>query len=567
VRGALTSLRKGRVMNISPLAGKPAPPAMLVNVPRLVTAYYTDAPDPSIPAQRVVFGTSGHRGSAFERSFNEWHVLAISQAICRYRKRQGIDGPLYLGVDTHALSVPACASALEVLAANGVEVMIARNDEYTPTPAVSHAILKYNHGRTSGQADGIVVTPSHNPPDNGGFKYNPPNGGPADETATAWIEASANTFIERKLRGVKRMPVEKALKASTTHRHDFLHAYVRDLGSVIDMEVLRGASVRIGVDPLGGAGVHYWAPIAEHYSLNLDIVNDAVDPTFRFMTVDWDGRIRMDPSSPCAMRSLIDMKDRFDIAFACDTDHDRHGIVTRNEGLLPPNHYLAVAIDYLYRHRPRWPSQAAVGKTIVSSQMIDRVTARLGRGLYEVPVGFKWFVDGLLDSSLGFAGEESAGACCLRRDGKVWTTDKDGIVPALLAAEITVRTGRDPGETYRALTRELGEPAERRVQAVATPKQKKLLARLSLRQFRHTRLAGERIERVLDRAPGNDAPIGGLKVITRSGWFAARPSGTEDIYKIYAESFRGDNHLERILKEAQAMVDDALGVKRERATV
>jgi phosphoglucomutase len=553
-------------MNISPLAGKPAPPAMLVNVPRLVTAYYSEIPDPSIAGQRVVFGTSGHRGSAFEKSFNEWHVLAISQAICRYRKRQGIDGPLFLGSDAHALSVPACATALEVLAANGVDVMIASNDEYTPTPAVSHAILKYNHGRTSGQADGIVVTPSHNPPDNGGFKYNPPNGGPADEMATAWIEASANAFIERKLRGVKRMPLEKALKASTTHRHDFLHAYVRDLGRVVDMDVLRGASVHIGVDPLGGAGVHYWAPIAEHYGLNLDVVNDAVDPTFRFMTVDWDGRIRMDPSSPYAMQTLVGMKDRFDVAFACDTDHDRHGIVTRNAGLLPPNHYLTVAIDYLYRHRPRWPSQAAVGKTIVSSQMIDRVTARLGRGLYEVPVGFKWFVDGLLDGSLGFAGEESAGACYLRLNGKVWTTDKDGIVPALLAAEITVRTGRDPGEAYRALTRELGEPAERRVQAAATPKQKKLLARLSPRQFRHTQLAGERIERVLDRAPGNDAPIGGLKVIIKNGWFAARPSGTEDIYKIYAESFRGENHLEQIVEEAQAMVDGALGMKRKRAT-
>ena len=444
--------------------------------------------------------------------------------------------------------------------------MIARNDEYTPTPAVSHAILKYNRGRTAGFADGIVVTPSHNPPDHGGFKYNPPNGGPADEKVTAWIAATANGFLEHKLKGVRRVPVSKALRAATTHRHDFLRAYVSDLGQVVDMDVLRGAGIRLGVDPLGGAGVHYWAPIAERYGLNLSVANDEVDPTFRFITVDWDGRIRMDPSSVYAMQTLIQMKERFDVAFACDTDHDRHGIVTRSAGLLPPNHYLAVAVDYLYRHRPRWPKQAAVGKTIVCSQMIDRVTAKLGRKLYEVPVGFKWFVDGLLDGSLGFAGEESAGASFLRLDGRVWTTDKDGIVPALLSAEITMRMGRDPGEIYRALTQELGEPAERRVQAAATPKQKKLLARLSLRQFPHTKLAGEKIERVLDRAPGNNAPIGGLKVITKSGWFAARPSGTEDMYKIYAESFRGVAHLERIVEEAQAMVDGALGVKRKKAT-
>ena len=553
-------------MNISPLAGKPAPPAILVNVPRLVAAYYTDVPDASIPSQRIAFGTSGHRGSSFERSFNEWHVLAISQAICRYRKRRGIDGPLFLGIDTHALSVPACASAVEVLAANGVEVMLARNDEYTPTPAVSHAILRYNRGRGTGLADGIVVTPSHNPPDNGGFKYNPPNGGPADETVTGWIETAANGLLEHKLQGVKRMSLARALRAGTTHRYDFLRNYVSDLGKVVDMDVIRGAGIRLGVDPLGGAGVHYWAPIAERYDLNLDIVNNAVDPTFRFMTVDWDGRIRMDPSSPYAMQSLIAMKDRFDVAFACDTDHDRHGIVTRNAGLLPPNHYLAVAIDYLFRHRPRWPGQAGVGKTIVSSQMIDRVCAKHGCGLYEVPVGFKWFVDGLLHGALGFAGEESAGACCLRLDGKVWTTDKDGIVPALLAAEISLRIGRDPAEIYRGLTRELGEPAERRVQAAATPGQKARLARLSPGQFRHTELAGEKIERVQNRAPGNDALIGGLKVSTRSGWFAARPSGTEDIYKIYAESFRGEAHLDRILGEAQSMVNGALGVKRGRAT-
>ena len=553
-------------MSMSSLAGKPAPPAILVNVPRLVTAYYTDVPDPSIPAQRVVFGTSGHRGSAFNRSFNEWHVLAISEAICRYRKRRGIDGPLFLGVDTHALSEPAFASALEVLAAHRVEAMVARNNEYTPTPAVSHAILKYNHGRTAGLADGIVVTPSHNPPEDGGFKYNPPNGGPADETVTAWIEDTANRLLEQALKGVRRVTMSTALNATTTHRYDYLRAYVGDLGHVIDMEVLKGASVRIGVDPLGGAGVHYWAPIAERYGLDLTVVNSAVDPTFRFMTVDWDGRIRMDPSSSEAMQGLIGMKDRFDIAFACDTDHDRHGIVTRSAGLLPPNHYLAVAIDYLYRHRPRWPRQAAVGKTIVSSQMIARVATRLGVGLYEVPVGFKWFVDGLIGGSLGFAGEESAGASCLRRNGRVWTTDKDGIVPALLAAEITVRMGRDPGEIYRALTHELGEPAERRVQATATPSQKRQLAQLSPAQFHHTKLAGEKIERILDRAPGNNAPIGGLKVMSRSGWFAARPSGTEDVYKIYAESFRGEAHLDRIVEEAQTMVDRAIGRKPRQPT-
>ncbi|MEO8347018.1 MAG: phosphoglucomutase (alpha-D-glucose-1,6-bisphosphate-dependent) [Betaproteobacteria bacterium] len=549
---------------VSPLAGTLATPAMLVNVPRLVSAYYTETPDPSVPAQRVVFGTSGHRGSSFHRSFNEWHVLAISEAICRYRRRQGISGPLFLGIDTHALSAPAFASALEVLAANGVDVMIAKDDEYTPTPAVSHAILRYNRGRSAGLADGIVVTPSHNPPDNGGFKYNPPNGGPASGDVTGWIETSANRFIERKLAGVKRAHFEKALRAATTHRHDFRRAYVSDLGAVLDMDVIRSGGVRMGVDPLGGAGVHYWESIAERYGLNLTVVNKEVDPTFRFMTVDWDGRIRMDPSSPYAMQTLIGLKDRFDIAFACDTDHDRHGIVTRSAGLLAPNHYLAVAIDYLFRHRPRWRKHSAVGKTIVSTQMIDRVTARLGRSVYEVPVGFKWFVDGLLASTLGFAGEESAGACFLRRNGSVWTTDKDGIVPALLSAEITARTGRDPCERYRELTRELGEPAERRVQAEATPKQKERLARLSPQQFCQTELAGETIQRVLVHAPGNGAPIGGLKVIAESGWFAARPSGTEDIYKIYAESFRGEKHLDRIVDEAQAMVDDALAADPQR---
>ena len=545
-------------MKVSPVAGKPAEASMLVNVPKLVTAYYTEAPDPSVPAQRVAFGTSGHRGSSFEKAFNEWHILAISQAICLYRKQQHIDGPLFLGMDTHALSVPALASALEVLAANGVEVMLADKDEYTPTPVISHAILAYNRSRDTGLADGIVITPSHNPPDNGGFKYNPPNGGPADNDVTGWIEARANAFLESGLQGVKRMSFEQAQRAATTHRHDFLNAYVSDLGSVLDMDAIRGANISMGVDPLGGAGVHYWAPIAERYGLNLTVVNEVVDPAFQFMTVDWDGQIRMDPSSPYAMQGLIGLKDRFEIAFACDTDHDRHGIVTRSAGLLPPNHYLAVAISYLFPHRPKWRQAAAVGKTVVSSQMIDRVTAKLGRKLYEVPVGFKWFVDGLLDGSLGFGGEESAGASFVRLDGSVWTTDKDGIVPALLSAEITARMGRDPGEIYHELTREFGEPAYDRVETPATPDQKEQLAKLSSQQVKLTELAGERIQTVLTHAPGNGAPIGGLKVVAESGWFAARPSGTENLYKIYAESFLGADHLRRILEEAQTIVSDAL---------
>ena len=531
---------------------------MLVNVPRLVTAYFAEVPDPSVPKQRVAFGTSGHRGSAFEKSFNEWHILAISQAICLYRERQRIDGPLFLGMDTHALSVPALASALEVLAANGVEVMLAEHDEYTPTPAVSNAILTYNCGRKTGLADGVVITPSHNPPHDGGFKYNPPNGGPAEAAVTAWIEAKANKFIENGLRGLKRIAFEKALHAPTTHRHDYLNAYVSDLANVLDMDAIRGAKIRMGVDPLGGAGVHYWEPIAERYGLNLTVVNEAVDPTFRFMTVDWDGQVRMDPSSSYAMQSLIRLKDRFDIAFACDTDHDRHGIVTRNAGLLPPNHYLSVAIYYLFQHRPKWRKEAAVGKTVVSSRMIDCVTAKLGRKLYEVPVGFKWFVDGLLDGSLGFAGEESAGASFARLDGTVWTTDKDGIVSALLSAEMTARMGRDPGEIYRELAHEFGEPVYDRVEAPATPEQKQMLAQLSPRQIMSAELAGESIQSILTQAPGNGAPIGGLKVITQSGWFAARPSGTEDIYKIYAESVRGADHLRRILEEAQTIVSAAL---------
>ena len=547
-------------MKISPLAGHPPPQAMLLDVAKLVTAYYAEIPDPSVPAQRVAFGTSGHRGSSFEKTFNEWHVLAISEAICRYRRQQGIDGPLFLGFDTHALSVPACTTAVEVLAANGIDIMLAEQDAYTPTPAVSHAIVSYNRGRTmsGGLADGIVVTPSHNPPDNGGFKYNPPNGGPADSGVTSWIEARANELMERGLEGVKRIPYEKALRAATTHRHDYLNAYVRDLGNVIDMTAIQSAGLRLGVDPLGGAGVAYWAPIAEHYHLDLTVVSDVVDQTFRFMSVDWDGRIRMDPSSSYAMQRLIGLRDRFDIAFACDTDHDRHGIVTRSTGLLPPNHYLAVAIHHLFQHRPQWGADAGVGKTVVSSGMIDRVSAKLGRRLHEVPVGFKWFVSGLGDGSLGFCGEESAGATLLRRDGTAWTTDKDGIALALLAAEIMARAGRDAGELYNELTREFGAPAYDRVEAPATPAQKRRLAALSPGQVQCTDLAGEKVQSVINEAPGNHAPIGGVKVSAATGWFAARPSGTEDLYKIYAESFRGRDQLNRIVQEAQVIVDSAL---------
>lgn len=545
-------------MKISPLAGKPAPPEILVDVPRLITAYYTDMPDPSVPGQRVIFGTSGHRGSSFEASFNEWHVLAISQAICEYRARQGINGPLFLGIDTHALSAPACVSALEVLAANGVDVMLAPHDEYTPTPAISLAILMHNRARTTGLADGIVITPSHNPPDNGGYKYNPPHGGPAGTGVTVWIEAKANEFLKNGLNGVKRISCQQALCADTTHRYDYLDAYVRQLDRIVDMAAIRSATIRLGVDPLGGAGVHYWARIGERYDLDLCVISDEVDPTFRFMTVDWDGRIRMDPSSSYAMQRLIGLKDRYDIAFACDTDHDRHGIVTPGAGLVLPNHYLSVAIDYLFQHRPQWPKEAGVGKTVVSSQMIDRVCARLGRELYEVPVGFKWFAAGLRDGSLGFCGEESAGASFLRIDGSVWTTDKDGLVPALLAAEITARSGRDPGQIYRELSRECGDPVADRVDAPATPAQKKMLSKLSQQQVQCSELAGEKIQSVLTKAPGNGASIGGMKVSTDGGWFAARPSGTEDVYKIYAESFHGEDHLRRIMKEAQAIVDAVL---------
>lgn len=543
---------------INPLAGKPAPRSLLVDVPKLLRAYVDLRPDPSVPGQRVAFGTSGHRGSAFERSFNEWHVLAISQAICDYRNCKGIDGPLYIGMATHALSRPAFESALEVLAANGVATRIAHSGEFTPTPAISHAILVHNRGRDAGLADGIVITPSHNPPESGGVKYNPPHGGPAQTCVTGWIQDRANALLGGGLKQVRRIPFAQARRAATTHEQDFLDDYVNDLDCVIDFAAIRGAGIRMGVDPLGGAGVHYWAPLAERYRIDLTVVSEDVDPTFRFMPVDWDGRIRMDPSSPYAMQRLIALKDRYDVAFACDTDHDRHGVVTRSRGLLAPNHYLSVLVDYLFRHRPQWGTAAAVGKTLVSTALIDRVARRLGRKLYEVPVGFKWFVDGLFGGSLGFGGEESAGASFLRRDGTVWTTDKDGIAAALLAAEITARSGRDPGELYRELADELGAPVAARFEAPATAGQKARLATLSPHQVHSTGLAGEKIEAVLDHAPGNHAAVGGIKVISASGWFAARPSGTEDIYKIYAESFRGEDHLRDILREAQGIVGAAL---------
>ncbi|HTM29505.1 MAG TPA: phosphoglucomutase (alpha-D-glucose-1,6-bisphosphate-dependent) [Rhodanobacter sp.] len=543
---------------ISPLAGQPAPKSILVDVAALLAAYADLTPDPSVPAQRVAFGTSGHRGSSLARSFNAAHILAISQAICEYRKSQGIDGPLFIGADTHALSQPAFENALEVLAANGVDTMISSGGEFTPTPAVSHAILVYNRGRSSGLTDGIVITPSHNPPDNGGFKYNPPNGGPADTRITGWVQNRANALLEAHLHGVQRVPFAQARKAATTHDHDYLNTYVADLANVIDFDVIRSAGVHMGVDPLGGAGVHYWAPIAERYRLDLTVVSAEVDPQFAFMSVDWDGRIRMDPSSKYAMQRLIGLKDRYDVAFACDTDHDRHGVVTRSSGLLEPNHYLSVLIDYLFQHRPQWDATAAVGKTVVSTALIDRVAGRLGRRLYETPVGFKWFSAGLFDGSLGFGCEESAGASLLRRDGSVWTTDKDGLVPALLSAEITARAGKDPGELYTRLTSELGKPFTDRVEAAATPAQKARLAKLSPDQLGRDQLAGEKIEQVLDQAPGNGAAIGGIKAVAASGWFAARPSGTEAIYKIYAESFRSAEHLQDLLAEAQEIVDAAL---------
>jgi phosphoglucomutase len=533
---------------------------MWLNVPALLAAYYNGVPDPSIPSQRVAFGTSGHRGTAFNRSFNENHIYAITQAICLYRKSEGIEGPLFLGIDTHALSVPAFKTALEVLAANGVEVMIAEGEETTPTPTpvISHALLAHNRGRKTGLADGIVITPSHNPPEDGGFKYNTPNGGAADQGVTDWIGLKANELLGGKVRDVKRLPFESAYRAPTTRRHDYLSAYVADLGGVIDMEVIRGSKLRLGVDPLGGAGVHYWSRIAERYGLDLTVVNEIVDPAFRFMTVDGDGQIRMDPSSPYAMQRLIGMRGKFDLSFACDTDHDRHGIVTKSSGLMPPNHYLSAAVGYLFQNRPDWREDAAVGKTAVSSAMIDRVAAKLGRRLYETPVGFKWFVEGLLDGSLGFGGEESAGASFVRMNGEVWTTDKDGMVPALLAAEMTARMGRDPGDLYGSLVGELGESFYDRVDAPATPEQKEKLAKLSPEQVEQPELAGEKITSILTRAPGNGAFLGGLKVTAENGWFAARPSGTENIYKIYAESFRGADHLKVVLEEAQSIVDKTL---------
>ncbi len=547
--------REGALVTVSPLAGKPAPASMLVNVARLVSAYYAERPDPAVPDQRVSFGTSGHRGSSLRCGFNEAHILAVSQAICLYRREQRIKGPLFLGMDTHALSEPAFVTALEVLAANGVEVMIDRERGYTPTPVVSHAILSYNRGRKEGFADGVVITPSHNPPEDGGFKYNPAHGGPADTDATRRIEEVANGFLADGLRMVKRMPIGKARSAATTHRHDYIGSYVGDLGSVLDMEAIRAAGLHLGVDPLGGSGIAYWGPIADRYGLDVTVVNDEVDPTFRFMTLDWDGKIRMDCSSPYAMAKLIALKDRFDVAFANDTDNDRHGIVARSVGLMNPNHYLAASVSYLFSHRPEWPERAAVGKTVVSSSMIDRVGRGLGRRLVEVPVGFKWFVEGLLGGTLGICGEESAGASFLRRDGTVWTTDKDGIIMDLLAAEMTARTGKDPGEQYAALARRFGEPAYERIDAPATPAQKVVLAKLSASQVGASELAGERIRETLSNAPGNGAPIGGLKVVTENGWFAARPSGTEDVYKIYAESFLGKDHLRRIQEEAKALVE------------
>jgi phosphoglucomutase len=540
---------------ISPLAGKPAPSSLLVNVPRLVTAYYSEAPDTAIPSQRVSFGTSGHRGSAFERGFNEAHILAIAQAICLHRASKGIDGPLFVGIDTHALSEPAFASALEVFAANGVETMIDAAGGYTPTPVISHAILTYNRGRETGMADGVVISPSHNPPQDGGFKYNPPNGGPADIDVTDWIGKAANQIIANGLDGVRRIPLERARKAACVHDFDFVTAYVSDLERVVDMELIRASGVRIGIDPMGGAAVGYWQPIIERYDIAASVVNTAVDPTFRFMTVDWDGQIRMDCSSPFAMERLVEQGAKFDIAFANDTDADRHGIVCPSSGLMNPNSYLAAAISYLYGARPGWGAGRAVGKTVVSSGMIDRVVGALGLALVEVPVGFKWFSAGLIDGSLGFGGEESAGAAFLRRDGSVWTTDKDGLIMGLLAAEMTARTGQDPSQIYAKATRDLGVSFYERIDAPAPTAKKAALKSISPEDFAATELAGERIESKFIKAPGNGQPIGGIKVVAESGWFAVRTSGTEDVYKIYAESFRSTEHLHRIQHEAQAAID------------
>ena len=542
-----------------PLAGKLAPAAMLANLPRLVTAYFSERPDAGDPAQRVAFGTSGHRGSALKRSFNEAHILAVTQAICNYRKKAGIDGPLFLGMDTHALSEPAFATVLEVLAGNQVEVMVAHDGGYTPTPVVSHAILAYNRGRTAGLADGILITPSHNPPEDGGIKYNPPHGGPSETSISAEIEAVANQLLAQVPTGVARVHLDQARRSATTHRHDYVSAYAADLVNVLDIEAIRGARVHIGADPLGGAGVAYWAPIAERFGLDIEVVNKEVDATFRFMPLDWDGRIRMDCSSPHAMANLIALSKEFDVAFGNDADHDRHGIVTPSAGLLNPNHYLAVAIDYLFNHRPEWPATAAVGKTVVSSSLIDRVALACNRKLIEVPVGFKWFVDGLHSGALGFAGEESAGATFLRKDGSAWTTDKDGMVLGLLAAEIRATTGRDPGELYQALTSRHGTPYYERTDAPADRQQKARLAKLTAEQVRASTLAGDPIEQILTKAPGDGNAIGGLKVATKNAWFAARPSGTEDVYKIYAESFQGTDHLRRVQAEAQELVAGVLG--------
>ena len=549
-------------MSISPKAGLLADPSSLLDVSQLVSSYYTETPDASVPEQRVSFGTSGHRGSSITRSFNEWHILAICQAISNYRTVKNITGPMFLGIDTHALSVPAFATALEVLAANGINVMISMGDEYTPTPAVSHAILAYNRGRTSGFADGIVITPSHNPPRYGGFKYNPATGGPADQLTTDWIEQEANLFLETDLRGIKRIAFEKALSVATTHRFDFMGTYINDLSNVIDMAVIRAKNISIAVNPLGGAGVHYWGRIAELYGLNLTVVSDIVDPTFRFIPLDWDGQIRMDPSSPYAMAGLTKWKDSYDIVIACDTDHDRHGVITKSKGLLLPNHYLSVAIFYLFSNRPQWSKHASIGKTVVTTRFIDLIAKKIGRNVFDAPVGFKWFVEGLLSGTIGFAGEESAGASFLRFDGTVWTSDKDGITAALLAAEITAHTGRDPGEHYGGLTQELGEPANSLVESPVTAKQKKILLGLEPKQLKLTQLAGEAIDAVFTHAPGNNAQMGGIKVDTKNGWFAIRVSGTENIYKIYAESFLGIDHLKKIADEAQAFVSDVLSTSQ-----
>jgi len=544
--------------HISPLAGHPVPPSLLVNIPRLVSAYYTLTPDGEIPAQRVSFGTSGHRGSAFAASFNEAHILAITQAVCLYRRSAAISGPLFLGMDTHALSEPAFASALEVLAANGMEVMIDADGGYTPTPTISHAILRYNAGRVSGLADGIVISPSHNPPDEGGFKYNPANGGPADVDITTAIQTTANKFLADKLAGVARMPYDRARKAATTHAYDYITPYIEDLATIVDLDLIRSAGVHIGIDPLGGAAVGYWQPLIDRYKLNATVVNTAIDPTFRFMTLDWDGKIRMDCSSAYAMTKLIALQDKFDIAFANDTDADRHGIVCPSTGLIKPNEFLAAAIAYLCTHRPGWSPDSAIGKTVVSSGMIDRVTALHGRRLVEVPVGFKWFSTGLIDGSLAFGGEESAGASFLRRNGKVWTTDKDGPIMGLLAAEMTAKTGRDPHQFYKSVTKDLGESFYARIDAPASRQERTLIANLDAAKIDIQTLAGEPVEQVLTRAPGNNQAIGGIKVITKNGWFAARPSGTEDVYKIYAESFRTSEHLKQIQDDAQSHISGLL---------